>query len=254
MPKTARVIAKQHLRMLLDRPDVFLPMLLLPVIITGLMSPLLEPILVRHGYLHAAGADYVIPGMAILFSFVLVSDMAFTFLQEYEWKTWPRLVASPASGADILVGKAVPALVLLLLQGAALFLLGHALFGFEVRGSIGSLMVVEAAIAACALGFGLFLVGVSSNARQVNLFANLGALVLVGIGGALVPLTELPGWVRAIAPITPSYWAIRALRGVVLDGHGLAAVAASVFVLLLFAIAFAVAGIFAFRLDDSRTG
>ena len=32
------------------------------------------------------------------------------------------------------------------------------------------------------------------------------------LGGALIPAAELPGWARAIAPGSPGYWAMAALR------------------------------------------
>jgi ABC-2 type transport system permease protein len=44
--------------------------------------------------------------------------------------------------------------------------------------------------------------------------------VLSALGGAMVPLTTLPGWAQAIAPASPGYWAMSALRSAVL---GLAA-------------------------------
>ena len=43
------------------------------------------------------------------------------------------------------------------------------------------------------------------------------------IGGALVPLSVLPQWAKTIAPLTPTYWAMRGFRSVILDGAGLRA-------------------------------
>ena len=40
------------------------------------------------------------------------------------------------------------------------------------------------------------------------------------LGGALIPAAELPGWVRAIAPGSPGYWAMAALRSALRDQAG----------------------------------
>lgn len=41
---------------------------------------------------------------------------------------------------------------------------------------------------------------------------DIGALFLTTLGGALVPLSTLPGWVRAVSPASPGYWAAQSLR------------------------------------------
>src|SRR5437868_9051419 len=51
---------------------------------------------------------------------------------------------------------------------------------------------------------------------QLNAFSNLGAMVLAGVGGALAPTSALPSWARTLAPATPSYWAMRGFRQVIL--------------------------------------
>ena len=68
-------------------------------------------------------------------------------------------------------------------------------------------------------------------AQQASAFAYLGMVLFGAIGGALVPFGVLPGWARAVAPITPTYWAMRGMRSVILDGRGMTGVALPVAVL-----------------------
>ena len=49
-------------------------------------------------------------------------------------------------------------------------------------------------------------------AQQANSFGYLGMVLFGAIGGAFVPLDLLPGWARAIAPASPGYWAMHAMR------------------------------------------
>jgi hypothetical protein len=47
---------------------------------------------------------------------------------------------------------------------------------------------------------------------ELNVAYDIGGVLLSALGGALVPLSRLPGWARAIAPGSPGYWAMSALR------------------------------------------
>jgi ABC-2 type transport system permease protein len=49
---------------------------------------------------------------------------------------------------------------------------------------------------------------------------NLGTMVLGGLGGALVPVMELPKWIQPISPASPVNWAMEGYRDVILDGAG----------------------------------
>jgi ABC-2 type transport system permease protein len=80
-------------------------------------------------------------------------------------------------------------------------------------------------------------------------------MVLFGaIGGAFVPINLLPTWAKTIAPVTPTYWAMRGLRSVILDGRGLGATVAPSGILLAMAILFAVIALRRLRFDETKTG
>ena len=79
-------------------------------------------------------------------------------------------------------------------------------------------------------------------------------LVLFGsIGGALVPINVLPAWARAVAPVTPTYWAMRGFRSVILDGTDVSGVLLPVAVLLAMSALFAAVSVAKFRFDDTKT-
>jgi ABC-2 type transport system permease protein len=62
----------------------------------------------------------------------------------------------------------------------------------------------------------LFLgIGASTLARspaQLSAAGDVFALLTTVLGGALVPVNLLPGWMRAVAPASPGYWALDAYR------------------------------------------
>jgi ABC-2 type transport system permease protein len=68
-----------------------------------------------------------------------------------------------------------------------------------------------------------------------------------------VPINVLPGWARAVAPATPTYWAMRGFRSVILDGTDTSGVLLPVAVLLAMSAVFAVISVAKFRFDDTKT-
>jgi ABC-2 type transport system permease protein len=244
-------IARHELRIL--RHDVVAPVLLvvMPLILMVFVKPAFAPALVLHGYPSANGAEQAVPGMAVMFSFFLLGTVGFTFFREHGWSTWQRLRASCASPAEIMTGKAVVPLLIAVVQFAVLFGVGGLLFDLRIRGPVMALVGVGVALAICLVALGLAVVAVCRTIMQVNAVSNIAAIGLAGIGGALTPIPALPEWARTLAPATPSYWAMRGYRSVILDGSG--AVLLPVTMLLGFALLFAVVAAFRFRIDDAKT-
>lgn len=47
---------------------------------------------------------------------------------------------------------------------------------------------------------------------ELNVAYDIGGILFSALGGALIPQAELPGWSRTIAPVSPGYWAMAAMR------------------------------------------
>jgi ABC-2 type transport system permease protein len=57
---------------------------------------------------------------------------------------------------------------------------------------------------------------------------------------------------RAVAPVTPQYWAMRGYNAMVLDGHGFGAAVRPTLMLLGYAAVFAAIALRRFRFDDAK--
>ena len=71
--------------------------------------------------------------------------------------------------------------------------------------------------ATCA---GLAAAALLSTVQQLNAVTNLGTMAAGGLGGALVPVMELPKWVQPISRASPVHWAMEGYRDVIFDGVG----------------------------------
>ena len=77
----------------------------------------------------------------------------------------------------------------------------------------------------------------------------IGTMAVAGAGGAIAQLTALPGWVQAIAPASPVYWAIDAYRSVLVGEQGFGRV---VGMLIGFAILFTAVTLWTFRAEQPK--
>jgi ABC-2 type transport system permease protein len=253
MPRSL-AIARNELRVMRRDPLPLVVLLVMPLIMAPLFAATFRAALIVSGHRHASGADFAIPGQAVQFAFFLAPFTAFLFFREHGWKTWTRLRSSPASSAEIMIGKSVPMVVLGVLQIVALLTFGHFVLGLHLHGETLALVGVEILYVVCAVAFGIALTALLRTSQQVNAFGFLCATLMAAIGGALVPLNTLPAWTRRLAPATPQYWAMRASHDLLLDGKAAGAIVAPLIALALFTAAFVAIALRRFRFDDVKIG
>jgi ABC-2 type transport system permease protein len=116
-----------------------------------------------------------------------------------------RLTAAPAAaGTD----QAAAGMAVMF----SLFGVTAAAFGLHPTAGWPALAACAVAWSACVLLLGT---GASTLARtpaQLSAAGDIFALITAVLGGAIVPVDLLPGWLRHVAPASPGYWALDAYR------------------------------------------
>ena len=236
----ASALARHELRILRRDPLPFIITFAFPLILMAFTKPAFGPTLVSSGHAGANGAEQAVPGLTVMFSLFLMSNVGFAFFREREWATWSRMRASGATTSEIMLGKLLPNFASLLLLITALLVVGGVLFDLQIAGSPVLLVPLVVALAAFEVAFGVFLASVTRTVSQINAVANLLTFVLAGIGGAITPLESLPGWAQAVSPVSPANWAMRGFGSVIRGGTGVAgptiALLAAAVVLALLAV------------------
>lgn len=239
----AGVLVRHELRLFLREPGLLLQLVLMPLVMIAFLKPAFGATLANAGFADANGAEQAVPGMIVMFSFFGAGIVGFGFFREHGWGTWARLRASQAGPMAIIVGKAVPTLLLVTVQQALLFAAGVWLFDLTIRGSLLGLAAVSAALALCLVAFGVVFAAYLRSSQTLNAVNSLTVMTLAGLGGAFTPVDVMPGWAQALAPATPTYWAMTGYRAVVLDGVGITGTLPAVGILLAFAaVLVAIAG------------
>ncbi|HUN32273.1 MAG TPA: ABC transporter permease [Trebonia sp.] len=195
--------------LMLRQPGPVISRLLQPLVLIVLMHPLYAAALATDG--PQAGTVQAVTGMLVMFSLLALSVVGTGIMTERAWKTWDRLRATPARPAELLVAKAVPAFALLIVLQAEVIGFGVAVFGLDVSNP-ALLALAVAAWGLALLGIGMTLGAVLRSQGELNVAYDIGGILFSALGGALIPSAELPGWAQAIAPASPGYWAMGALR------------------------------------------
>jgi ABC-2 type transport system permease protein len=244
-------VARHEYRIMASDPSSLMVLTLMPLIMITFLRPI-GRLALQQQHPGANGAAFTVPAMATMFAFFAVSFISFTFLSDRQWGTWARLLASPASNAEIMLGKVIPSFSLAAGQQLFLFGAGFVLFGLRPKGSTLALAAVVLALCLCLTAIGVLLAAIFKTNQQMNVFTNLGTMLLSGVSGAFVPLELLPSWARHVAPIAPQYWALRGYRAVILDSGGLSAVVVPVAVLCAMGLAAGVGALWRFRFDEEQ--
>jgi ABC-2 type transport system permease protein len=188
--------------------------------------------------------NFLVPGILAL----AVMSTAMTALGigtgfERGYGVLKRLGTTPLGRPRLLVAKITAITGVELIQAAVLITVGFAL-GWSPGGPAGAGALVGAAVGAMVLGtvgfggVGLFLAGTLK--PLVNLAVVNGLfVVLLLLGGMLIPLAKLPSWLADIARVLPASALADALHATL--GHGTPVSTRDWIVLIVWAVAAPVA-------------
>ncbi len=249
----ALAITRLQLKILRRDPWFLVIMFGMPLVIMPLFKQTMGLSLNDSGFTDASGAEQVVPGQVVMFSFFVAGSTAFAVFREHGWKTWDRLRASAVTPTSLLAGFALPWVIIHVGYQTALYVVGGLLLGLRPGlGSIPALALMIVAYSACVIALILLVASSFRTVAQVSGFQNVGAMVFGGLGGALVPLDQLPGWARVIAPATPAYWAMEGHKAVLLEDAGLIDVLPSAAVLFASSVVFGLLASRRFRVDETK--
>jgi len=131
---------------------------------------------------------------------------------------------------------------------------GIVLFGLHIRGDALALVPLVFVFSIALVLLGVAVTAACRTVQQANAFAYVGMVLFGAIGGALVPYNVLPRWAKTVAPVTPTYCAMRGFRSVILGGRGLGAMAAPIAALGAMTVLFVVISLRRLRFDEAKTG
>ena len=149
-------------------------------------------------------------GLAAFFVFFTVQFGVLGLLEERQFGTLNRLLASPMTVMSVHLGKALGAFLLGIVSMAVLAVAAVLLMGAS-WGPPGAVAVLIVAIVVAALGLMALVGSFARTAEQASNYQAIVAVVLGMVGGAFFPLPLDEGLMRVIAWASPHAWFLRGL-------------------------------------------
>ncbi len=180
------------------------------------------PVIYLHGGPKYTQTDALAPifvGMfAFFFTFLLTSV---SFLRERSQGTIERLMVSPLSKTELVLGYVLGFTLFALIQSLLILLFVIYVLRVHYAGNLGLLFLVTAALTIGGVNMGIFASAFARNELQVIQFIPILLVPQILLGGLFFPVATLPPVLKQIAEVLPLTYANFALKDVMLKGFGL---------------------------------
>jgi ABC-2 type transport system permease protein len=205
------------------------------------------PVTVEATYLFAGEEfdtmDFVAPVyIAFLTLFFVFLLACVAFLRERSQGTMERLLATPATRLEVVLGYMLGLGLFALLQVAVIIFFTVWVLKIHYLGSLALLFLIVALLAVVGVSMGILASVFARTEFQVIQFIPLLIIPQALLSGMFWAVEELPAYLQPVAYVMPLTYANRALRDVMLKGWGLSDIWPNVLILLGFAALFIAAG------------
>jgi len=157
----------------------------------------------------------LIAGLSMLQTLLLA---ALSVAREREQGTFDQLLVTPFTPMQILVGKALPAMLIGIIQSTIILLVIRFWFQIPMSGSPWLLYLGLLTFTGAAVGIGLSVSALSLNMQQAMLYTFLLIMPLMLLSGLLTPVRNMP-WVLQMATYAnPLRFGMDLVRRVYLEG------------------------------------
>ena len=151
---------------------------------------------------------YFVPSMSIFFLMFASFEGTRSILDEERDGTLHRLMTSPTSISEILLGKIGGTFLTGILQFTVLVVVSWLLFKVHWSDSLLALVLLTLATVISVTSLGAFMASFARNANQANILGTMLNLVFAVIGGNFLPTTAFPDWLTFISKLTINRWAL----------------------------------------------
>ncbi len=167
-------------------------------------------------------ANYTVPSeMGFMLAMVALMVAAISIARERELGTFEQLMVTPIRSWELIIGKAIPAVVIsyldfLIMLGITIFV-----FGVPMKGSLPLLLVLALFYIFVELGWGLLISGISRTQLQALLLVMVIAMVSMVFSGYAFPVDTMPPLMQMAANLVPIKHWLLIMRDIMLKGAGI---------------------------------
>lgn len=172
------------------------------------------------------GVHNYVPGvMALVLMLVCVMMTAISIVKEKETGTMEILLVSPFKPVMVIFSKAIPYLLLSIINVAIILLLSVYVLELPVNGSVLLLFAESILFIITCLSLGI-LISVKTNSQQVAMLISLMGMLLPTMlfSGFMFPIENMPVPLQIISNAIPAKWYYIIVKSIMIKGLGFSAV------------------------------
>jgi len=165
---------------------------------------------------------FMIPALMAMSAFIVLMMVAgMALAKEKEAGTMEKLIASPATPAEIILGKTIPYFIIGLTVVGFIFLIGVFAFGVPFRGRVWELGLTACLFALAALSAAVFISTFASNQQSAMMGGFLYILPVILLSGTFFPAENIPGYAHWLVYFNPLMYSVTNFRNIMLKGGDL---------------------------------
>jgi ABC-2 type transport system permease protein len=188
---------------------------------------------------------FILPGLVAILSLIMAMLIsALSLARERELGTFEQLLVTPLRPVEILIGKAIPGMVIGLVDAAIITAAALLWFRLPLRGDPLLLAAMLVLYMMAGVGVGLAISSLARTQQQAMLGVFVFATPLITLSGAAAPIENMPRAVEWLTRADPVRYMMVVVRGLFLQDMPLAVVLSQAWPMALIAAAtLTVAGI-----------
>src|SRR5262249_11816524 len=166
-------------------------------------------------------ANFFIPGLMVVLCQMMATMLsANAIVREKEQGTLEQLFMTPVRPAELILGKMLPYLVLVLAEFCWICLIMTTAFGVPVHGNFATLLAISLPFFLTMIGRRLA-VSTRAHTKDASMQMSIATILpSVFLSGYIFPLDSMPRAFWVLSQMIPTTWMIDVSRGVILRGAG----------------------------------
>jgi ABC-2 type transport system permease protein len=162
---------------------------------------------------------FIVPGIVGLLTLVVtIIVTALSIAREREQGTFDQLLVTPLTPFQILLGKAIPGLIIGVVEASFIIFMAVFWFNIPMVGSLFALYVGIILFVFAIIGIGLMISALSVTQQQGLLGGFLFIVPAIILSGFATPIANMPIWLQDSTLINPLRYFLVIVRSVFLEG------------------------------------
>lgn len=161
-----------------------------------------------------------VPGvMGLILMLICAMMTSISIVREKETGTMELLLVSPVNPLFVILSKAIPYLVMSLINFIVILLLSVFVLGVPLSGSLWTLSLLSLLFIFVCLSLGLLISCVTKTQVAAMLVSGMVLLLpTILLSGIIFPIESMPGILQGISCLSPARWYVDIVRKVMIEG------------------------------------